>query len=77
MNKVDTYEVDSPISKVEHQNQKCSKKLHFQKCRPPTFAPPLTIAFDPGPYGSASATHAFPSMRPNCLPAIRTLVTQL
>ena len=37
--KVYTYEVDGPISKVEHQNQKCSKKLHFQKCRPPTFAP--------------------------------------
>ena len=66
--------VYSPISKVEHQNQKCSKKLHFQKCRPPTFAPSLTTAFNrhrhPSPYGSAF-------MRPNCLPAIRTLVTRL
>ena len=64
MNKVDTYEVDSPISKVEHQNQKCSKKLHFQKCRPPTFAPPLTTAFNrhrhPGPYGSATLAPTAP-----------------
>ena len=38
MNKVSIYKVDSYIFKMEHQNQKCKKKAHFQKCRPPTFA---------------------------------------
>lgn len=37
MNKVSIYKVDSSIFKMEHQNQKCKKKAHFQKCRPPTF----------------------------------------